>query len=212
MIDVLSPEPAQTFGDPAERPRKIFAIIGTREPDENQAECAKHLAFVFAVLGRHTVRTGGAYGIDQRAIEGTRGTNLQVYLPWESYNRDIVPDRARIIVYDPKRHTSWTNSVHSYHPAWDRLSRGAFALHARNYGIICGECEERVTAVVAFPDESGGGGTGQGLRIARALKVPIIEGRRGKIDDYARFIGRTLQALGLADPDLRTTISGKTGR
>lgn len=212
MIDVLSPEPTQTFGAPAERPRKIFAIIGTREPDENQAECAKHLAFAFAVLGRHTVRTGAADGIDQRAMEGTNGTNLQVFLPWSSYNRDIIPATARVVVYNPGLHQIWADSVRTHHPAWNRLSRSAFALHARNYGIICGESEDRVSAVIAFPDANGGGGTGQGLRIARALKIPVIEGRRGKIDDYARFIGKTLQALGLADPDLRTTISGKTGR
>lgn len=211
MSAVLSPELEQTCGVLEERPRKIFAIIGTRQPDHNQAECAKHLAFAIAVLGRHTVRTGAAYGIDQRAMEGTHGTNLEVFLPWSTYNRDIVPCRARVIVYDPERHKAWGDSVRTYHPAWRHLSHSAFALHARNYGIICGESESRVAAVVAFPGKSRGG-TEQGIRIARAYGIPIVEGRFGKIEDYPRFIGKTLQALCLADPDLRTTISGKTGR
>lgn len=180
----------------------IFAIIGTRKPDENQAEAAYNLAFAIACIGGHTVRTGGAYGIDQKAMEGTQGRNLEVYLPWSSYNRELVPVRSRLVIYSRSEHAEWTESVGKYHPAAHNLSRGAFALHARNFGIISG-CDK----VIAFPGEEGGGGTGQGIRIANTLKIPIIQANKGTITDVPRFIGKALQQLGLASSNLAVTIS-----
>src|SRR4051812_26593531 len=46
---------------------KSFAIIGTRDPDEAQIEVATNLAFAIAWMGNSKVRTGAAYGIDQKA-------------------------------------------------------------------------------------------------------------------------------------------------
>lgn len=182
---------------------KHFAIIGTRDPDAAQAEVAYRLAWAIAWLGRQIIRTGAAYGIDQKAMEGTGGRGLHVYLPWPSYNRDIIPASANRVVYTPSIHTSWTESVTRFHPAASRLTRGALALHARNFGIIDG-----VHGVIALPNEDGGGGTGQGIRIAKALNIPVIQGNKGSIFDAPRFIGKALQQLGLVSPDLKTTILG----
>lgn len=179
----------------------IFAIIGTRKPDENQAEAAKNLAFAIAIIGNHTIRTGAAYGIDQKAMEGTQGRNLEVYLPWSSYNRELVPIRSKLIIYSRSEHVEWTESVRKYHPAAHKLSNGAFALHARNFGIVSG-CDW----VIAFPDETGGGGTGQGIRIAEGLKIPVIQVNKGSIQDTPRWLGKTLQQLNLASKDLAVTI------
>lgn len=52
-----------------------------------------------------------------------------------------------------------------HHPASWHLTPAARALHARNYGIL-----EQADVVVAFPrDGKEAGGTGQGIRIARAM-------------------------------------------
>lgn len=193
--------PSEVF--PPERNCKHFAIIGTREPDEAQSEVAYRIAWIISCLS-HVVRTGAAYGIDQKAMDGTQGKNLHVYLPWDSYNANIVPTTATRVVYDPDIHGTWTASVGRFHPAANRLSRGAFALHARNFGII-----EGCKGVLALPGEDGGGGTGQGIRIAKALRIPLVQGNKGSIDDVPRFIGRAMQQLGLADPNLRTTLQGR---
>src|SRR5271165_6107976 len=148
-----------------------YAIIGTREPDEAQREVAYRLAWAITAIGRKFVRTGAAYGIDQRAMEGSRPDRLKIYLPWGTYNRDIVPAGSSCIVYTPSIHQSWADSVARYHPAASRLSRGAFALHARNFGIVAGP---PVKAVIALPGPSGSGGTGQGMRIARDLGITVI--------------------------------------
>lgn len=181
-----------------------YAIIGTRKPDEAQIEVAKTLAFAISCLRRFKVRTGAAYGIDKIAMEGTGGRNLEVYLPWESYNRDIIPPQATVVVYDPKVHVSWTASVKRFHPNPFILSHGATCLHARNFGIVSG-CK----GVIALPDETGGGGTGQGIRIAKALGIPIVQGNKTSILDVPRWIGKALQKLGLASKDIPTTIHSR---
>lgn len=162
---------------------KVYvAIIGTRGPDNEQRWAARRLAAMMSSVGIVT-RTGAAIGIDQAAMEGATSTLLEVYLPWESYNQGIIPGGCRKIVYDIHRHTEWIASVNIYHPAPGRLSRGAQALMARNFGIINGDIgEDRCHAVFAFPDEKGEGGTGQGIRIANALGVKLFEGRRGKVN------------------------------
>jgi len=184
----------------AEKSVDEYAIIGTREPDEAQREVAYRLAWAITTLGRRFVRTGAAYGIDQRAMEGSRPDRLKVYLPWSAYNRDIVPAGSATIVYTPAIHYDWTDSVARYHPAASRLSRGAFALHARNFGIVSG-----TKAVIALPGPGGSGGTGQGMRIARALGINVIQHNKGTIEDAPRLIGKILQDLGLASKDLAPT-------
>jgi DNA recombination-mediator protein A len=144
-----------------------IAIIGTREPSEDQRVQALRNAQKFSGEG-HTIATGGAHGIDHVAMRGCEPGKLQVYLPWLKYNEGIIPDHAERIVYNPALHQEWMASVDKYHPDPDALSRGARFLMARNYGIILG-CE----LVLAYPKHGHLGGTGQGIRIARGLGIEV---------------------------------------
>ena len=164
---------------------KRVAIIGTRQPDGFQRKLARLVAFsLTAAASPAIVITGGADGIDRAAMLGAADTDyLEVVLPWPRYNHELIPDRACRIVYSPSEHPAWTQSVHSFHPRPDILTRGGFALHARNYGII-----EPAQFVLALPDATGGGGTGQGIRIAHALAKPIVQINRSvmKSDEELR--------------------------
>lgn len=80
-------------------------------------------------------------------------------------------ERVSLEVYDPRPHRAWTGSVRTYHPAPERLTRGMFALHARNFGIVA----NAVAVIAAAKDSAQGGGTGQGIRIARGLGIPVID-------------------------------------
>lgn len=182
-----------------------YAIIGTRDPDEAQELAAYHLAFSISYLGNKIVATGGAYGIDKKAMDGALSKLLRVYLPWDGYNHFIIPVGTRKIVYNPAIHTDWKNSVFSYHPNPNRLSGLSIALHARNFGIIFG-CK----VVIAFPRPDGSGGTGQGIRIANALNIPVIQANKGTIQDAPRWIGKTLQQLGFASKDIPITIQNRS--
>jgi predicted Rossmann-fold nucleotide-binding protein len=145
-----------------------IAIIGTREPSREKFELLRDIAAYLARKG-HTIATGGAYGCDQAAMEGASSVNpqlLQVFLPWVSYNKEIVP--ANCIVFTNQSKEA-IESVKIYHPAYDRLTQGALKLHARNYDIING-CKY----VIALPSHKpGGGGTGQGIRIATDMRIKL---------------------------------------
>lgn len=178
-----------------------IAIIGTRHPDRNQVEVATNLARIFSFKCK--VRTGGAYGIDQAAMVGTGGYNLEVYLPWSGYNLHIIPTNGHIIVYDPRVHTAWTDSVYRFHPSPPNLSHGGICLHARNFGIVSG-----IRGLLAFPNEKGEGGTGQGIRIAKALGIQTIIFNKGSIIDVPRTMAKIMQSLDLADPNLKPMLPG----
>lgn len=166
------------------------AIIGTREPDPDQHRLARDLAALLSAGYGCTVATGGALGIDQAAMEGAEPGCLVVYLPWPSYNRAIIPPHARCIVADVRIHAAWFESVNVYHPAPARLSRGARALHARNYGIV-----HSSDLVLAFPNETGGGGTGQGIRLAQGMGIPVIPVNRGQAPQETTQLAQNIFAL-----------------
>jgi len=57
-----------------------------------------------------------------------------------------------------------------YHPAWNKCTPGARKLHARNSFQVLG-------STLDSPAEYDGGptgGTGQAIRIATALKIPVL--------------------------------------
>jgi hypothetical protein len=173
--------------------KKRVAIIGTREPDENQISLATQASELFSFQG-FIIHTGAADGIDSISMANARipavheresDQTLEVYLPWHGYNRNVTPAHAKVIVYDRKLHVEWTESVEKYHPAFGKLTFGAKALHARNFGIV-----KDVNLVLAFPDEKGGGGTGQGIRVAKSLGIKVLQYNRGSIDSVDKELGK----------------------
>jgi hypothetical protein len=172
---------------------KSVAIIGTRNPDTQQLLMAERLARVLSQDYGVTIATGGAYGIDQAAMRGSTDAQLAVYLPWRSYNQEIVPANAgRIVVADPVVHRTWFESVDRYHPNPRALTRGARALHARNFGIVADR-----NLVVAFPDEQGAGGTGQGIRIADGESIPVLQfNRNASMPSFEDILRQAVNILG----------------
>ncbi len=149
---------------PPQGSEKIAAVIGTRHPGPNQEKACRLFCGLLLQAG-YLIHTGGAVGIDEIAMS-CAGERSVVFLPWAGYNRHLVQKYrpGKVVVYDPLVHKDWTDSVFRYHPAPDRLTLGGIALHARNYGIV-GPAQ----IVVALPSPNLGG-TGQGIRIARAMR------------------------------------------
>jgi hypothetical protein len=150
------------------------AVIGTRKPDQNQILMATEVIRWLNVRNV-IIRTGGAVGIDHLAMR--LATRLEVYIPWPGYNKTLIPSHAKTYCAQDTSlyRDKWFASVYKYHPNPIALTNGARHLHARNYPIVDG-----VIMVNAFPDERGEGGTGQGIRIAKDLNIPLFEYRRGK--------------------------------
>lgn len=153
---------------------KRIAIIGTRKSTRLEYDLLVGFASDLAEAG-YEISTGAAEGSDNAAIEGCSlvdVTKLHIFLPWARFNSWLVPAGANVTVYNPVWHTAWTESVKQYHPKPHLLSRGARSLQARNYGIMAHP--EPVDAVIALPtNQRDWGGTGQGMRIAEALGIPL---------------------------------------
>jgi hypothetical protein len=150
------------------------AIIGTRRPSRKHYQLMSLWAEELTALGIE-VSTGAARGSDQAAMYGSsKGdpSKLHIFLPWKGFNRELIPEEANVTVYDKRVHTKWIKSVQWYHPNYRALTDGGVSLHARNYGIVADP--EPVDFVIACPHNLFDlGGTGQGMRVAEALKVPV---------------------------------------
>lgn len=119
-----------------------------------------------------TLRSGHAPGAD-RAFEDGAAHNAEVYLPWPSFERSE-PLEAKLIKDRP---APWAYPIAAdLHPAWDKLSRGARSLHARNVHQVLGPTPEAPVSRFVLcwtPDAGEIGGTGQAMRIARGFSVPV---------------------------------------
>lgn len=144
-----------------------IAVIGTREPGLYQITLCESIVQIL-VDYQFEVATGAADGIDSIAMKHAT-SKCHVYLPWPNYNPQYIKayTPASVTVYDENLHKDWAESVRKLHPKGNNLTQGAFKLHSRNYGII-----SPCAGVIAFPS-TGGGGTAQGMRIARSLKIPL---------------------------------------
>ena len=81
-----------------------------------------------------------------------------------------------------------------FHPAWNRCSYGTKKLHARNGCQILGKnLQTPATMVVCWtPGGKGGGGTGQAIRIAKSLNIPIFDlAIEGKLQELGEFVKQT---------------------
>lgn len=175
---------------------KRVAIIGSSKLGyyEKEYEILSKVSGIFLNHGIE-VSTGGAFGADNAAMEGVKylkdsllSKNLHVYLPWPSYNRDLVPVGATVTVYSKFKHHVWFESVEKYHRKPEALSHGAVALMARNYGIIADPVP--VDMVICLPRTiSNQGGTGQGMRIAEDLKIPMYNLRYpGELENLKKVL------------------------
>lgn len=160
-----------------------YTGIGSRKTPLDVCELMTRIARAFASAGL-ILRSGHAEGSDQ-AFENGAGSFAEIYLPWDGFNglwedgalfnKDLfISARVPKIAYD---------IAERFHPAWERCSRGARAMHARNVHQVLGRDPEHPvlsSGVVCWtPDGSldgqgyGVGGTGQALRIAVAYGVHV---------------------------------------
>jgi hypothetical protein len=148
---------------------KYYAGIGSRKtPDsvlDDMTEIARRLR------DSYILRSGGADGADS-AFEQGAGENKQIFIPWNGFNGLHANGKTVII---PEFDFEMASI---YHPAWHRCSPGAKKLHARNRNQIYGPKIRKSTisefVICWTPGGEITGGTGQAIRIAKSIKVPIF--------------------------------------
>lgn len=138
---------------------KLYAGIGSRETPERILNQMNAVAVVLQENGWR-LRSGGAKGADD-AFERGAGVRKEIFTA-----KDAANDKAAMALAE------------KFHPAWDRCSKFARALHARNGYILLGrDLATPVRFVLCWTkDGKATGGTGQALRIAAdpACAIPIF--------------------------------------
>lgn len=167
---------------------KMYAGIGARKTPEDILQIMRSTGRLLAYDG-YCCNTGAAKGADQMfAIGAASGQGqVQLMLPWASYEKDWVnglggptyyPD---ILIINNILNADAFISVNNFHPAPENLSDAVKKLHARNHMIIKG-----VEFIACWtPGGEVVGGTGQALRIAASMGIPV----------YNLGIPKTLEAF-----------------
>ena len=161
----------------------MIACLGANDWDKlpREATDAYLRAVERAALARIPIRTGASTGCDQAAASAALALSgrVELVLPWAAWQEEWVtrvrtahPTRVKVEVLDPKRDVKWMQSVDQYAVSNVPLSAAKRMELARVYGIV-----ERCEIVLALTLESERGGTGQGMRIARALGKVVLDPR-----------------------------------
>ena len=151
-----------------------YAGIGSRQTPENIQKVMHDFA-AYAEEHNLVLRSGAAQGADQAFESGVHSKHMmQIFIPWRGFTNQ------------PHHRWQWASRelekqaqelASQFHPNWAACSRGARALHARNMAQILGPHLDLPVKFVACwtPNASGSGGTGQALRIAKELDIPIFD-------------------------------------
>ena len=135
-----------------------YAGIGSRKTPWNVCSGMQLIAIKLAERGL-TLRSGRALRADQSFEFGC----------------DTANGKKEIFVAAQSR-VEWVKHASQYHPAWSECSDHAKMLHGRNSAIMLGaRLDTPVKFVVCWtPKGEAVGGTGQALRIAAALNIPVF--------------------------------------
>lgn len=170
--------------------RKIYYTgIGSRQTPDDILEEMRKFANTMAQQGMFVLRSGYAPGADKAFSDGVGKGKMEVYLPWPGFEgapHNSYDNRFISLVDLPKDVVSTaTDIAKGKHPRWDALSTGARKLHTRNVFQVLGKDLQSISDVIICYTEGGrgAGGTGQAIRIAKFLKVPIFDwGIRSNIE------------------------------
>lgn len=145
---------------------KAYAGIGSRSTPDNILRIMSQLASVLA-KNHWTLRSGGAPGADQAFEEGHNGKK-EIFLPWKEFEGNSSS------LYGVSEIALWL--AEKYHPAWHNLKRGGQLMMARNMQQVLGEDLLSPVQFVLCWTKNGmvDGGTGQAMRLAQDLCIPIF--------------------------------------
>lgn len=184
------PESLDAIAEALGRENIIVTGIGSRETDPTSMRL--HTLLASSIEERNgRGRSGGAGGSDLAFEKGFKDPrNIDVIFPWKGFlpkgmtqedvNRFLGRDRishgpgAPVMLSWEKRSEA-EEIAKKYHPKWEACSRGARGLHTRNVPQVLGlDLKTKSDVVVSWTvDGKDTGGTGQAMRIARDMGIPI---------------------------------------
>lgn len=159
-----------------------YTGVGSRSTPDNILSLMEDIAFKLS-QDKWILRSGGAEGADTAfeigALNSFTEVVPEIYLPWNGFGGD-----RKIIdgIYVPSEWNNWTRAMEiasKIHPAWDKLTRGPRALHARNTYQVMGKdlnTPSKFLICWAKPTKSGevSGGTRTAVVLAQQNNIPIF--------------------------------------
>ena len=157
--------------------QKYYTGVGSRETPLEILELMKQIGYRMAELG-YIGRSGAADGADSAFFSGWGEHRLQAptptpfmeYLPWKGFNNRCKAESNAIVAPYLENYEQAEEIASKVHPVWDRLSRGAKALHTRNVYQVLGDdlnTPSNVLFCYAQPTKDGvKGGTNTAVQLA----------------------------------------------
>lgn len=152
---------------------KYITAIGSRKTPEPILDQMENLGAALAALG-FIGRSGHADGADY-AFEKGFDSNIDIYLPWPSFNRDMA------IYGNPKciSMSSKTDELLKIAcPHFANLKIGPKKLHARNLHQVLGDdLANPIPSIAVVAWTEGGelvGGTATAIRLANHFNIPVF--------------------------------------
>lgn len=178
---------------------KYYTMIGSRETPENIIILMENIAEKLAGL-HWTGRSGGANGADSALEVGCHLCHtMEIYLPWEGFNGRSSDNRGYINTPRMLNYKQAEKIAEETHPAWDRCSRGAKALHTRNvYQLLGKDLSTPSKFVICWAKPTGigdnvKGGTGTAVKLGIENRVEIINlYHEHNIKRMNKFLGDTI--------------------
>lgn len=176
---------------------RYYAGIGSRSISKEVGMQMQFIAQALGVMG-YTLRSGGAAGSDSEFEKGTKvlkGLKKEIYIPWEGFNNRTTREKDVILPIFTPEHMEVAASLH---PNWEACSDGAKKLHTRNLYQVAGlDGATFVDFVICWtPNGSGSGGTGQAIRLANQLNIPVYDlGKEGGYKEVITFLGKQAKCL-----------------
>lgn len=157
---------------------KYYTGVGARNTSKEILEVIRDIATFLAKEG-YTLRSGGAEGADAAFEVGADVVDCtlkEIYIPWDGFqNRN----EGSGSVFIRGGCSKALDIVSKVHPAWEKLSRGARALHARNvYQVLGKDLNTPSSFLICYaPELSNGqvkGGTNTAVQIARQNNIQVL--------------------------------------
>lgn len=188
---------------------RAYCGIGSRDTPEWVRSFMRSTAGILFAKG-WVLRSGGAdgadlafeHGLNREHSRGQVNRRLddakEIYLPWPGF----LSSKSEL---HPKNYPFTQEEINvsaHFHPAWHNCSDAAKALHTRNMRQMVGlraiHGGEQIPVKFVVCWTEGGkikGGTGQALRIAEYLKIPVINFGRASNEQELIKILRELNEL-----------------
>ncbi len=159
---------------------KFYTGIGSRNTPDTVQQIEQLLAAHLEGRG-YCLRSGGATGSDSAFERGvTAAEHKEIYIPWSGFN-DYTAGPGIIDTTALENRNRAAEIAMTVHPAWDRLTRGARALHTRNvYQVLGFDLNTHSRFVVCWAEYQGNrhnavkGGTNTAVQLALQHNIPVI--------------------------------------